>query len=671
MKEVIAYSDMQYLLHSESNSPSMQQNVTFDIGDKYSEDEELRAEENHDIDFVDAESIESEFDLDTAAGQAMHIQAESSGQTASLKAPLKSDIDREGGERDFEKKVASRKSRFLHSPNIIGIDYGENSLKYIILRKSAKGYIIEDYGCENLDTIHNASQTQSNKEEKKHLTLKEVFAGKIRKDDLVVSSISGLEVIYRLLSVPRMSKSELANAIPWALRADLPFGIETARVDFQIVGHEKESNRETLNIATLSSPKGIVDQHLKLFGKADFMPVKVTGVAAALWNVILQQKAYSTKRILAIEVGANACHLIFTNHGILEFHREITTAGKDIIDAISDVNFLLSDSDSTGENNPYEILSSYVIPDNNNIEQPENGKKLNAMDLDVLQVLDRLVGDVVRSIDYYKEKFFVQEIDTVLLSGGGALINGLDTYLRKALKLPVKILNPLQCDALRKARHERALEEIAPRMAIALGLALEKPTGLNLLPENMKKAFQAKRVKKFIGYFSFVLFVCLALATVYYNLMHIIYSEDLRFLETKYRLLTPQREEYLALSRRLDALQFKQQAYLKQVHAITSPEAHLRAISNLVPKSIALTSLTIALPQANANDKEQEHREQVFDYEEIILQGSVFPDRALEGANLSSFLLKLQTSGYFQDVEITGKELKANGTIDFVVKCYY
>lgn len=82
--------------------------------------------------------------------------------------------------------------------------------------------------------------------------------------------------------------------------------------------------------------------------------------------------------------------------------------------------------------------------------------------------------EIRRSIDYYHSLQHDASIARILISGEGALTRNMGDYLAGALHLPVAMGNPLQHIAENKSKlPQPELELIAPRLAIALGLAFE------------------------------------------------------------------------------------------------------------------------------------------------------------------------------------------------------
>ncbi len=97
---------------------------------------------------------------------------------------------------------------------------------------------------------------------------------------------------------------------------------------------------------------------------------------------------------------------------------------------------------------------------------------------EIHQVLDAgceaFADEIRRSIDYYHSMQQDAPIARILISGEGALTRNMPDFLAAALHLPVALGNPLQHIAENSSKlPQQELELIAPRLAIALGLAFE------------------------------------------------------------------------------------------------------------------------------------------------------------------------------------------------------
>lgn len=555
----------------------------------------------------------------------------------------------------------------LQSHALIGLDVGYSAVKYVVLRPAGNGYQLKDYGCEpypgNLEDVDEADKLDA-----RLRFAGEVLHSKIRKTDWITSSVSGLEVIYRLLQVPKMPRKELKDAIPWAVRKDLPFDIESATVDFEIVGTHKTGRVENLQAATVAVPTKFVEKHISLYDSLRIIPERVTTIPTALYNVVMAQKKYAEASMLVVEIGAVSTHLVFIDSGLLRFHREITTAWNDFVDVIVNSIFGADHHLSLSPADGREILLHYGIPDEATADPTENGIPLGEIGINIRPVLERLENEIRRSVDYYKEKFKIQKLDRVLLSGGGGRIRNIRAMVSRAADAPAELLDPLAAIGVRNWQQHEKIAEMAPRFSVALGLAMNQRLQINLLPAELRGASRLRKTRKLLRYAFVAIFLVLVLASSYTSLQLRQFTADMRRLQAEYKKLEPVREEFLALTRQREQLQLKYQTYTSKILLNKTAAGHLKAVSNLVPRYVALTSMTIEPAKSDQESDENAAQERG---EQIVLRGIAFPDRALEGANLAAFLLKLENSGYFREVEIVGQDSRADGTITFVVKCLY
>ena len=62
-------------------------------------------------------------------------------------------------------------------------------------------------------------------------------------------------------------------------------------------------------------------------------------------------------------------------------------------------------------------------------------------------MLEKLAAEIGRSLDYYRNQFNEERIDRILLTGGGANLKNIVSYLASELRLPVEHFNPLEKDS--------------------------------------------------------------------------------------------------------------------------------------------------------------------------------------------------------------------------------
>ena len=88
---------------------------------------------------------------------------------------------------------------------------------------------------------------------------------------------------------------------------------------------------------------------------------------------------------------------------------------------------------------------------------------------------EAFADEIRRSIDFYHSQEQDGQIASLLVSGEGALTRNMCEYLGAALHLPVALGDPLQHVPENKTKlPQHELQAMSPRLAIALGLALDE-----------------------------------------------------------------------------------------------------------------------------------------------------------------------------------------------------
>lgn len=669
-----AYADLFFLAQQEKKGRGVAEAEKFDITDVWQTDAnpavtaepsiETAADAYDDFELSLAADFSETFGehpvSESEAGPELLHHADDSGSEARRQVARPAP----GGRR--RRRFAS----FRSASSLIGIDWGKSSVKFLVARKSGAGYRIENLGIIPLPTTKEEGSESAIELEESWQRLRRLLGEK----DRIVSCLSGLEVVYRVLEVPKISKKELAGAIPWALRKDLPFEIDQATVAYDILGDVEEDGIVKVRVAALATPLNLIESHLRFFVEAKRVPTKITSAAIAVWNIVTKVKGYAGETVLAIDFGATTSHLVFVHQAGLDFHRELKFGCNDFLDAAvngpfsSDDKIVIDAQSELPERFAREGLRGFAAETDSHFE-------LGAIDPNVRHVLDRLVHEIHRSIDYYKEKFRRDRIDRVLLLGGGAAIREMDQALHELLSLSVESFRPDNYQMpIEFAEAEFA--EQWPRFAIAFGLAIDDEAKLNLLPRKFKKQQKLARIGVGLRYVLIGLALLIAGATLFYSSERERVREKLQAVTQDYTALAPKKQEFLNLSRQLDALTKKIQVYRADIRPGSQVVEHLRAISNLVPEQITLTSITIepVEPEPDGEeerDKKEESEMEHVGKERITLRGVAFPDQGLEGIYLTGFLLDLQASGYFQEIEISGQEINADGKIGFVIHCYF
>lgn len=205
--------------------------------------------------------------------------------------------------------------------------------------------------------------------------------------------------------------------------------------------------------------------------------------------------------------------------------------------------------------------------------------------------LRRLQNEILRSFDYYKEEFREEKIDRIFLTGGSSRLLNLGEFLSNALGIKVETVDPVDNLKIDKSSgiDQAALKEVSPRLALAIGLALEKSEKINL-QKKMEKP------RKFIAMGEIFKDIHLeipvnitAFSAVALLVLAILYNFYLAGIRDNYKKELASKQAILTDVKTL----VERKAILEQ---ISKEESHVREtlsqLTRALPRGIVLTKLT-------------------------------------------------------------------------------
>ncbi len=93
--------------------------------------------------------------------------------------------------------------------------------------------------------------------------------------------------------------------------------------------------------------------------------------------------------------------------------------------------------------------------------------------LAIYPILEELVAEVRRSIEYFRSRNTDADVTLILLSGGGAIIPGLDQFMANSLGIPATVANPLKGLQVNVKRHgPEWVASNAHLFPVAIGMGL-------------------------------------------------------------------------------------------------------------------------------------------------------------------------------------------------------
>lgn len=475
-------------------------------------------------------------------------------------------------------------------PETIGLDIGSHSIKLVGLKKTSKGLFLTCFGLKKIPQGIDKEDVNSIS-----ILLKDLIEEAGIKTKKVKLTVSGSGIHIRRMTMPSIPKKELNQALPWEIKEHLPFPVETARIQFHILGEFVEDGAKKLDLLTVACPNSLIDRTLSIVRGAGLDPAHLDVGAFALWNTLLAWDQLKIGETLAlIDLGSEKMNLCLFKDEILQFSREITPAGGDLTRAITDgipferdLGFLYEKAEKIKEE--VGILSG--TQEERQVDESIDLSKISFL---MRPVLERWAGEIGRSLDYYRNQFYGERIDRILLTGGGAHLKNFTSYLEGELRLPVEIFNPLK-ETLYDAKtiDVQVLDQMGSIFTTAAGVALSEPKQIELLPA--KEPFWSKiPLEKSIFTLAPIITALVFLGIVWYGISQV-------------TTLQRERDETMARVAKLEDLRSRltilkeKELKMKQdlslfPSSVTSSVPYrkvLQEVTQMIPGNVTLTSLEI------------------------------------------------------------------------------
>ena len=345
---------------------------------------------------------------------------------------------------------------FSKSKNVVGLDIGSSAVKLVELKEKKGGsYSLVKLGSERLspEAIVDGSIMDSSMVVD---TIQRLNTDQSVKNSNYATSLSGHSVIIKKITLPSMSPEELAESIQWEAEQYIPFDINDVNLDYVPLSHGSGDNIDVILVAV---KKEKINDYTSVISRAGKLPVLVDVDAFALQNCYEVNYELEDGKVLAlVNVGASVSNVNVLSGGTSMFWRDITFGGNQYTDAIQrELSLSFDQAEDLKRGTPVgEFTVQQVIPILNSVSED-------------------FAGELRKTLDFFTATSGADRVDEIVLAGGGSGVLNLDAILRDKFGISVSIIDPFRKITVDESLfHPEELAEIAPSMAIAVGLAMRK-----------------------------------------------------------------------------------------------------------------------------------------------------------------------------------------------------
>ena len=365
---------------------------------------------------------------------------------------------------------------FERKENLIGLDIGSRTIKLAEVLQTKKDRILQKFGMADLprDAIVEGRI-------KEPTVVSDTIKGLINdlkvKEQNVATSVAGYSVIIKRITVGKVTEEELHDNIQYEAEQYIPFDVQDVNIDFHIIG-EHESNPNQMNVMLVAAKKEIIDEYSDVLEMANLNPCVIDVDAFALEKVFEDNYLNEEGNIALIDIGANKMNINIVKEYMSAFTRDVSIGGEQIIRDIAsqfECSFEEAEALMLGKTQDKGPQEEGETKDKGPQEEGETKGKAPTKE-EVQEIVRSFTlswcREIRQAIDFYYSTYADEDIKKIILSGGGAMAEGLSGLLSAETSLDVEMCNPfINIKINEKQNDTNYLKKIAPQAVICMGLA--------------------------------------------------------------------------------------------------------------------------------------------------------------------------------------------------------
>ncbi len=244
--------------------------------------------------------------------------------------------------------------------------------------------------------------------------------------------LSGGDIIIRHFMLPVLPEEELYQNILNEMSGYLPVDPEKYYLDYKIAGMERDEGVDMYRVLVTTAHRRIVNSYKKVLRYAGFT-IRVIDTCENSIEKLLRFKFeqggvfQSDDGICVIDFGTMHTRVHLYQNGRFFVSNVLKRAGQSLSEAIAQ---------ASGK----DILTAETLKRENDFLT--GGHRNAELTSAVTYEIDSLLFEITRVFDYFKNKT-KKSVGSIYITGGGALLPGLQQYMEMHLKLPVRLASDL------------------------------------------------------------------------------------------------------------------------------------------------------------------------------------------------------------------------------------
>jgi type IV pilus assembly protein PilM len=347
---------------------------------------------------------------------------------------------------------------FRRAKSLVGLDIGSSSIKAVELKSAGRAYRVMAFGSEPVppDSIVDGAIIDGAAVAD---AIRRLFDGCGIKTKDVAASLSGNAVIVKKISLPVMTETELAESIYWEAEQYIPFDIQDVNLDYQILDvPDAAAGKGSMDVLLVAAKKEKIADYTGVIAQAGRTAVIVDVDAFALQNAYEVNYGIDPAAVVVLlNAGASATNINIISGERSVFTRDISIGGNAYTEALQEeLNLPYEQADQLKRGLPIDKASF------------EDARPL------LRAVSENVMLEIHKTFDFFKATAASDRIDRIVVSGGASRAEGFAEMLTERFQAPVEPFDPFKRVLFDPKHFSVDVAEVAPIVAVAVGLGLRR-----------------------------------------------------------------------------------------------------------------------------------------------------------------------------------------------------
>ena len=362
-------------------------------------------------------------------------------------------------------------------PPPVGLDIGTDSIRAAQIKSTGAGFKLVNYGSVPMP-FGAVVEGEIVDPEAVSAAIKELWKRfGFRVSDVAIG-VSNQKVVVRLIDLPFMERDELQGAIQYQAQDYIPIPVEEAIIDFQVIGdYVTPTDEHMMELLLVAAQRDMIQTAVGAVEGAKLKLAQVDVTAFALVRALLgttpswlaDDGGGADEALGIVHMTAGQTNIVVVERGIPRFTRVSGLAGNQFTQAVANVLNLTFDEaeelkDAVGLPGIDAAADPQLTAEPQNVQTAQEALEREA---------NKFIAEVRRSLDYYlTQATQVRTIKRIYLTGTGAQLKNLPSYLEKGLQTQIVLGDPLSYVTASGAVEQAVLADrmgCAPAIGLALG----------------------------------------------------------------------------------------------------------------------------------------------------------------------------------------------------------